>query len=501
MKKLRIGMLRIAQETNAFSPFVTRLTAFRHYRRGQDLLDATSRYAWEVPGGMRSAELSGFRAAVDRHGKGRVEIVPLFSAWALPAGPLGADVIAHFDQELRKSLAEAGELDGIFFSLHGSLQGEGDVRPEADWLQILREHVKDAPIAVSADLHAHLTQRFVDRVDIFCAYRTNPHRDHKSTGYRAGHLLLRTLFGEIRPTIAWRTLPMIQGGGITLDFLPPVRPIFRRLTALEKQGRVLDASLLMVHLWLKAPDLGWSVVVMTDGDADGAESIAEELAEMAWNVRHHLPPELPSPEEAVRMAREARVRRKLGVVCICDASDVVGAGAPGTNTAILKVLLEQARGMRSYIAIRDASVVEALWDAPLHSPVQTELGGKEEGSAPAVAVSGTLRGRDDDQVFGKMVVLDLGHVQCIVCADPPLAMQPSFYRKRGLRISKADIVVVKSFFPFRLFFGLHNRKTIYVRSRGATDFDRAVDQDFDHPVFPKDDPADWRHADRERRRG
>ena len=44
--------------------------------------------------------------------------------------------------------------------------------------------------------------------------------------------------------------------------------------------------------------------------------------------------------------------------------------------------------------------------------------------------------------------------------------------------------MVKSLFPFRLYVALQNRKTIYVKTRGASDFDRVTELDFNGPVHP-----------------
>jgi microcystin degradation protein MlrC len=255
----------------------------------------------------------------------------------------------------------------------------------------------------------------------------------------------------------------------------------------------------MCHLWLDSPDLSWSVVVTTNGDRATAERLADQLADQAWQVRNVAGPHFPGPEEAMQIVRKARLRRRTGTVCMCDASDVVGAGAPGTNTHLLKVLLDQGQGLRIYATIRDGRAVEALQQTSVGAPVALSLGGHEPGSSPALPVSGTLARREDDPVYGALVVLDLDHVQLVVTTGPPLVMKPSYYRNRGLRPSRADIVMVKNLFPFRWFFGLHNRLTLYVTTEGATDMHIAHRLEFDHPTHPKDVVEDWRPADRARR--
>jgi microcystin degradation protein MlrC len=97
------------------------------------------------------------------------------------------------------------------------------------------------------------------------------------------------------------------------------------------------------------------------------------------------------------------------------------------------------------------------------------------------------------------VVLELGHVMLVVTSGPPLAMKPSFYRDVGLKPWTADICVVKSLFPFRLYFLLHSRLALYAKTRGQTDFDVAHRMRFDGPVHPREPVAGWRPADRRRR--
>ena len=61
--------------------------------------------------------------------------------------------------------------------------------------------------------------------------------------------------------------------------------------------------------------------------------------------------------------------------------------------------------------------------------------------------------------------------------------------------------MVKNFFPFLMFFLPYNRKTIFVRTHGATDFDAAFALPFDGPMHPRDAVDDWRPRDQLRRYG
>ncbi|MCP4870255.1 MAG: M81 family metallopeptidase [Proteobacteria bacterium] len=500
-RPLRIGFGRIAQETNAFSVVATTVADFgtTHLLEGAELLEVCEAKGTEVPGFTKAAELSGFVTAAREQRD--VEPVPLFSAWAIPGGPLTADCLAELTERLVLSIRAAGPLDGLLLSMHGAMGAEGSDDPEADVMAAVRAEVgPDLPIGVTLDLHAQLGARFVDATTFLAGYRTNPHRDHHKVGLRAGCILIRAARGEVELTTAWRSLPLVLGGGTTIDFLPTMRPIYRWMRRVEKDPRVLYLSLFNAHLWCDSDHLGWASHVVTDGDPALAERLADELAQRLWDVRHRQPPSFPTASETIRQVRGAWLRRKLGTVCVCDASDIVGAGAAGENTRLLKALLEEAQGLRCYAPIRDAETVRHLWDVEVGQRFDTSVGGRLDPQLNApTPIRGRVLGRREHTTFGPMMWVDLDHVSLVITSGPPLAMRPSFYGELGLNPWRADLVVVKSMFPFRWYFLPHNRKTIYTRTEGVTDFDHGLRRSFAAPVHPKDPVQDWRPTDRLRR--
>lgn len=503
-RPLRLAFGRIAQETNAFSPVLSTLEDFTrlHWVEGPPLLRACGRLRAEVPGLIRNAELSGFVRGASRAAGRRLELVPLLSAWAMPSGPLTEAAYLDLARRLRERLAAAGPLDGVFLALHGAMRAQGaQPEPEAGFLAAVRDVVgPDLPVAVTMDLHGHLTPAKVDPATLLLAYRTNPHRDLAPIGARAGELLVRAARGEVRPVTRWRSLPMLLGGGLTIDLLAPMRGIFRRMTAMERDRRVLSASLFMCHPWNDSPDLGWSAHVTTDAAPALADELADELAERAWAVRDVPPPPFLDPQAGIEVVRRARLARALGTVCVVDVSDVVGAGSTGENTNLLSALLEHARGLRSYLPVRAPEVVARLWEAPEGERVTATVGGViDPAHNPAVEVTGVLRARRHTVSSGRAVLLDLGDVQLVLTELPPLPLKPGFYGELGLSCWEADLVVVKNFFHYRVYFLAHNRKSVPIRTRGLTDLDLPLRGTYRDPVHPKDPVADWRPADRRRR--
>lgn len=496
----RIAFARIMQESNALSPVDTTLHDFEgsHYLEGEALMQAASEGP-EVPGYFKRAELAGFVAAA-RARKNEIEAVPILSAWASSGGPLSLDCFETLERRLIDGLRAVGPLDGVFIALHGAMGVRGVIDPETRLLQSIRTAIGSTPLVTSHDLHGNLTQARVDAVDALVAYQTNPHRDHAKIGKKAGEILIGTVLGEIKPTMAWRTLPMILGGGKTIDFLQPMRPVFKRMRAAEKHEEVLAASTLMVHPWNDSPALGWSTLVVTNGDAAGAERLADELAEMCWERRHEQPPSFTNASDAVAAARAAKWRRKLGCVTMSDASDVVTAGAAGDSTHLLRALLEEGRGMTTYAAVRDPSAIEILWPRSEGDVVALTIGATlDPSSSPPLPVRGAIVSKHERRGFGRTVVLSVDHVRIVITEGPSMVMRPSFYTEVGLDPWHADIVMVKNFFPFLMFFLPYNRKTIFVRTRGTTDFDAAFQLPFDGPMHPRDAVDDWRSRDRLRR--
>lgn len=500
---LRIAFGRICQESNCLSPVSTTLADFEtaHLIEGDALLRACSPGGREVPAFFRRAELAGFVSAA-RARRAEVEPVPLLSAWASSGGPLTLECFEALEARLVERLRAAGRVDGVFLALHGAMGVRGLRDPETRLLRAAREAAGGAPVVTTHDLHGNLTRERVEAADAIVAYGTNPHRDHARVGRRAGDILIRMLRGEVRPVTAWRSLPLILGGGKTIDFLSPMRAVFRRMRRLERRGQALAASTFMVHPWNDDPALGWSTIVVTDGDRDAAERYAEELAEMCWERRHQQPPAFPGASEAIARARRARLARRTGVVTMADASDVVTAGAPGDSTHLLRALIEEGGGLLSYTAVRDPAAVEALWYRVAGEEVEVTLGGGlDPDSSPPLPVTGRVEGQYRQPGFERMVVLAVGDVRVVVTEGPSMVMKPAFYRDVGLSPWKADVVVVKNFFPFLLFFLAMNRKTIFVKTRGLTDFDAAFGLRFDGPVHPRDPVTDWRACDQRRRGG
>jgi microcystin degradation protein MlrC len=482
-----IAVAQLTQETNIFSPVATTLHDFEAagLLYGSEMLLADE----------LSGELAGFMKAVEDLGNGDIEVVPIFRARSMSGGPIEAAVYERFKQELLEGLREIESLDGLYLILHGAMGVEGLIDPEGDLLQAIRDELGDElPIGISYDLHANVTEANAQLATFIVGYQTNPHRDQFATGYTAGEILIKTVREEVQPVMAFRKMKLLIGGGMTIDFLPPMNKIFKWMEQVQEQPEVLAISNYMVHIWLDEPELGWSTVVVTDGDPGLAAALAEELADRNWTVRDYAQPEGYTPSEAIALARSKWLARKLGTVMFCDVSDAVGAGAPGENTWILKALLEEGSDLISYIPLRDGKAAREAYSVPVGETITVEVGGKlEQTYNQPVEVTGRVI-RKVDGLYGQTVILQSDGVHLVLTELPPAAMSPDFYTDLELNLWQADIVVAKNLFPFRIWFLLYNRQTIDVVTPGTTNvnvFELEYKQ-IPRPIYPFDDLEDWR---------
>jgi microcystin degradation protein MlrC len=494
-RALRIGYGRIFHEANAYSPSLTTkedVVAF-HRLEGEALARAASLRGSEIAGYMPHAELSGFVAAA--RAAGGVETVPLASSLAVPSGPLERAAFDWLVDDMCERIRAAEHLDGVYLALHGSMDVAGlREAPEAVILRRVREALGEGPmIGASFDLHGNLSSGIVEALDVLVAYRTNPHWDLAPTGFRAGNRLIRALRGQCRPTHAWRKLPMVLGGGMTIDFVAPMRAVFRAMRRMERDPRVLSASLFMVHPYTSAEDLGWAVHVTTDGDPALAERLADELADRAWGVKDVALPPMRGIDEALDEVRAGSARR-LGPVTLVDVDDIVGAGAPGGNTRIVEALAKDDRGLRAFVPVHDPAAVAETWTLPIGARVSVRLRGTDGYEQPEVVLDATIGARRATD-FGRTVRLDVGSFHVAIAERAPLPVHPKFWSELGLSARDADCIVQKNFFHYRIFYALTSFAHIPVVSAGATSLTRVRDRDYRVPTHPGRDPGDWRAWD------
>jgi microcystin degradation protein MlrC len=491
---MKIAFIEFQQETNSFSTVKTTLKDFKnfHLYLGQEIIEQAK---------SSKFQLGGFMKAIKKYGEGKIEVLPIVCGWANSGGPLTVECFDYFKELVGKSLAQNPDVAGVLLSMHGAMAVENTTDAEGAFVEFVRGLVgPNIPIAMPLDLHGNITRKMLDNVTFITSYMTNPHRDHFAVGLKATKILVETVLGKVKPTMAYRKMKLLKGGGYGIDFLWPMRGIFRKMKHMESQRDVLSVSNFMVHIWLDDPELGWTTIAVTDNNLEKAEKLAEELAELNWAVRrkkHPAPLSIDSAVLAFHDREMSETNLVKGPSFIADLSDAVSAGAPGENTYLIRRLPLKLPKELIYTSIADAEAVDKVYYVPEGDFTTVVLGYKKEKvyNKPYY-FEGTVIRKHFTEYTGRIVLLRIKNSETyiVVTEHPNPVFYPSFYEMMGLSIWKAKIVVVKNIFPFRFNFLKYNRQTLNVFSPGCTNLD-VFGLKYEHiprPIFPLDDVPDWR---------
>lgn len=491
---MRIAIAEIGQETCSFTPVRTTLDTFRQYGlyEGDQVLARRA----DGPGAI-----SGFLAAA-RAEAVPLEPLPIISAWAGASGPLTAETLAFFLERVEAGLRRSLPLDGFFFSLHGAAAAEDEPDVEGALLALARQVLgPGVPIVAPLDHHANITRRMVAALDGLVGHRTQPH-DPFDTGYHAGRLLFATVRGDVRPTLAWRKIPMLAHQEQFLTSRGPMKRWFDRARQMEAQPGVLSASPFPMQPWLDVPEGGWTAVVVTDNDPGLAQALADELAQMAWEMREAFwVYESISPAEAVRRAEAA----PQGLVILSDTGDSVFGGAPGDSTVILREMLAQQITSPALVPMVDPVAVGQLIQAGEGSTVTLELGGRLDphfgrplqvtGVVEAIA-SGPLHapviGRDSFDM-GRTVLFRIGPIRVVVSEHVGVGgNHPIVYRRFGIDPAAAKMAVLKTASNFQYYREI-TAEIIRVDTPGPTmsHLEQFPWQHLPRPIYPLDPLPAW----------
>ena len=446
---MQIAVASLMQESNTFSPVASRYEDFEPIY-GQAALDKHR--------GKRT-ELGGFLDELAEAGAGAV---PIGSAWAITANRLSRDGFERLSGEFLDRIAAAAHADALLVSLHGAqaAEGEDDV---AGYLltQCRRILGLDRPILATLDLHANVTGAMVEAADGLVGYHTYPHVDMFETGRKAARLALATLDGAVRPTMAYRKLPLIVPPENMQTTSGPMARLISQAEEWERKGAALAVSVFGVQPWLDLPEMGCSVVSVVDGDGPVAQRQSDELGRRFWESRKEFDVALSSPEEAIRQAVEA----PGGPVVLAESADGTGSGSPGDSTGVLRPLLQRrpqracrdlSRGpagrgggprrrcRRAFHAAAGRQARPCSRSQPVEAEVRVRLLSdgrwtpQARGYNPGIETS-----------MGRAAVLQSGSVAILTAERAAMTVDPELFRSHGIEPLRLKIVVVKSPNGFR----------------------------------------------------
>ena len=328
-KKPLIAIGGIQHESNSFSTAKTTVADFErnNLTRGADIVPAWRESKHEVGGYIEGAAGYDF----DLH--------PTLFAVATPSGPVASEAFETLTGELVERIRSAPPLDGLLLALHGAMYCESHPDGDAEIVRRVRAALPDAlPLIVTHDFHANVAPELIAHCDALTIYKTNPHVDQRERGRKAAEIMARTVRGEVRPAQAIEKPALFYNICFQNTSLPPLAPITEETRRLERDPRILSASVCCGYQYADVSAMGPSVVVVTDGDEDLARSEAKRLADMLWGIREQLVLDAPDAAEAVRRA----VSGDAFPVVLVELGDNVGGGSAADGTFILSELVTTA---------------------------------------------------------------------------------------------------------------------------------------------------------------
>ena len=321
MKK--IGLVSFMHESNSFNPEKI------DYEMFSPLTGDRIAPTWI----QAHHEVGGILTEIPQQG---LEIVPLFTGWAMPAGPVLERGYERILEEILNLIA-AHSLDGLMLSLHGAMVAEH--LPDADGetgTRVRRLVGPSLPVVLTLDLHANVSQRLIDSVNATTIYRTYPHLDQRERGREASRMMADILGERIQPVQALETPPMIINILAQRSETEPIRRLYRHMETIIESPGIVSASIAPGFAYADASNMGTAFLVVADGDEPLARRQAQALARQAWDLREAFDQFGESVEAAVQQAGQATENP----VTLLDVGDNVGGGTPGDSTVLFEAVTQ-----------------------------------------------------------------------------------------------------------------------------------------------------------------
>ena len=376
-------------------------------------------------------------------------MVESLCANAQPAGLTVRSVYEELRELILADLRAAGPVDIVLLNLHGAMVAEGHDDCEGDLLTACRAVRAATVIGCELDLHCHLTEQMRGAADLIVTYKEYPHTDIAERARDLFALALRTARREVRPVMVYRDLRMINMWHTPVE---PVRGLVAGMTAQEGRDGILSVSFGHGFPWADVRDVGAKMLVIADGDAARAATVAEHFARRIWELREQTAKRLETPAQALDAALAAPPGRP---VVIAETSDNAGGGAASDGTEVLELLLD--RGVR-HAAIGifwDPVAVMLCAEAGVGATLPLRLGGKcGPTSADPLDLTVTVRGLSDDHVqtglsggrgsLGPSAWIECRGRPCHPVHGAPAGIPPHGFEGLGCTLADKRIVVVKS---------------------------------------------------------
>jgi microcystin degradation protein MlrC len=486
---MRLVIAVMKHETNTFSPVPTDIARFRQraWHFGADVVKA---YEGTRTGAGAYLELAREEGA---------EIVTPVAAESLPSAPVAAEAYTRISDAICEAVAKG--CDGIMLDLHGAMVSETTPDGEGTLLERIRVIAPTTPICVNLDLHTNLTEAMVKNCTAMIGYKTYPHVDAYDTARQVGHILLRTLKGEVHPVMAWGNRPLLAQTLKMGDAEEPMRTLIDMAREAERVG-MLAATVFGGFPLADFHDAGVSVVVVGDGDPLKAEAVKERLLDAAWERRSDF---IYQGEPLHQAIARAKALPEGPVVLVDHADNAASGGTQDVMTVVAEVL---SQGLENVAVgpIKDPQSVQEMIKAGVGAEVTLNLGGKVDMPSigrrgESLRVSGRVRALTDGEFvitspmmtgmriqMGPTAVLDTGKVQIVVCSYNNEPWDVGVFTSVGIDPLTKKYLVLKSRIHWRAGFAPLARHIVHCDGIGVCSSDNALFpyKNVRRPIYPLD---------------
>jgi microcystin degradation protein MlrC len=432
---IRIAVATFSHETCTFCPAPTGIAEWEFYGppvRGQEVLN-------------HGGYIGGFVDAAKEYDG--IELIGILSPRDAKGGSSGSWITLEAFDKYANGIAEdiraQGPFQGVFLALHGAMAVTGIPRPEAELVRRVRAVVGEkVPIYVTLDLHANEDQALSDAADAVFIIKRYPHYDAALMGDRALRVMLRQIKGTYKPAMATRkpgvlTPSVFQGTGAS-----PAMEIMERARIWEERRQDVYVSVAFGFAYADVPDIGATVMVVTNDDQKLADTIAEDMSQFIWKKREEFAgKKLPKVPEGVSLAIAAARAGKVPVV-VADHSD-----RTGNSTHILEELIRQGAKNFCIATISDERAIkEIAGKAKVGDQVSVAVGGyQDEYAGKPVTIAGTLDYLGPYGRYAEVAVLRFGQNNRVILT-PVLhqVIEPDIFAPLGIPLDQLEIIVLKS---------------------------------------------------------
>ena len=453
----RIAIAGFMHETNCFVPDATDFENFANppdrpgILRGERILEEFSE---------RGASTAGFLHGSD----GNHEIAPLLWTSTTPGGYVTKGAYERIAGEIIALLSEALPVDAVYLDLHGAMVSEEFEDGEGELLRRVRAVIgEEAPIAISLDYHANVTEQMVRHADAILPYWTYPHVDQFDTGKRAAEAMKRLLINGRPQGRALRHLPFLLPLNFQCTLVEPSKSIVEAAAA-----RLSEDMLSLAYLAGFPPgdlrECGPTVSAhaYTQKEADTA---VNEIAQMVALKEAEFAEPLLAPDEAVKEAMRLAAGASKPIV-VADTQDNPGCGGTADTVGMLEALVMNDAQNAIFGVVRDPAAAAAAHDAGVGAELDLDLGGMADldGVVPyhgrfkvEVVNDGkyqttgpVAQGKRYD--VGPSALLSIGGIKVAVSTHRVQAHDRSVFENFGVVLQDLDIIVLKSTAHYRAHF-------------------------------------------------